>query len=178
MTFNHTISLVSSPTDDVAQVKADLDRVQPTGYTSLIDASYAALMVSEANPGRPLVLLFSDGLDTSSWLKEEAVLYTAQRCDAVVYAISMGLHPKITYLDDLTRSTGGSLYKVESNKDLGRVFLDILEGFHHRYLLTYSLGSTPKAGWHELQVRVKGRKFKVNARPGYFINPPGQAGIK
>jgi VWFA-related protein len=178
MTFNNAIALVSSAADDVAQLKASLNRVRPMGNTSLIDASYAALMVSESHPGRPLMILFSDGLDTSSWLKEESVIYVARRCDAVVYAISMGLHPKITFLDELTRSTGGGLFKVESNIDLGRLFLEILEEFRHRYLVTYSLASTPKVGWHELEVRVKGRKVKIKARPGYYINAPGRTEIK
>jgi hypothetical protein len=60
LTFNHTISLITSPADSVAKVNSDLDRVRPTGDTSLIDAAYAALVISESNPGRSLVILFSD----------------------------------------------------------------------------------------------------------------------
>ena len=152
-------------------MKEALNRVKPFGYTSLIDACYAGLILAESNSSRPLLVVFSDGLDTSSWLTEDMVLDIAKRSNAVVYAISAGQLPDKTFIRYLSKFTGGSLIEVESTRNLDAVFLDILEEFRQRYLLTYLPEGVPKSGWHELKVRVKDRKVKIKARPGYQAGP-------
>jgi len=39
-----------------------------------------------------------------------------------------------------------------------------------RYLISYSPQGVSGAGWHRLEVRVKGRGATVKARPGYFAD--------
>ena len=126
-------------------------------------------MLAESRPGRPLVIIFSDGLDTSSWMAGDTVVETAKHSDAVVYAVSSGKHPKMTFLQDLTQFTGGALIKIESTEHLDRVFLDILEEFRRRYLLTYSPAGALSKGWHKLEVRLKNPRLAVKARPGFLI---------
>jgi hypothetical protein len=116
------------------------------------------------------VIVFSDGLDTSSWLAPEAVLDTARRTDAIVYGVAVS-GPKDDFLRDLTASTGGSLIEIQSTKNLGPVFLRILEEFRQRYLVSYSPRGVPPGGWHRLEVRVKRRGAAVKARPGYLAGP-------
>jgi hypothetical protein len=45
------------------------------------------MMLCESDVGRGLVIVFSDGVDTASWLTDDAVLNTAKRSDVVVYAV-------------------------------------------------------------------------------------------
>ncbi len=169
VTFSHAVSIKSALTNDIEAVKAELDGVQPMGDTAVIDASYTGLILSESRPGRPLLIIFSDGLDTSSWLTADAALETAKCSDAVVYAVSSGKHPKMTFLQDLTQTTGGTLFKIESTRNLGQVFMDILEEFRRRYLLTYSPAGALSRGWHKLDVRVRDSRLTVKARPGFLI---------
>ncbi|MBZ5499999.1 MAG: VWA domain-containing protein [Acidobacteriia bacterium] len=169
VTFSHVVALGSTLTSDPGRVEAALSSVRPFGRTSLIDASYAGLIVGKTDFGCPLVVVFSDGLDTSSWLTGDAVLDTPKRSDAVVYAVSAGRLPNMTFLRDLTGLTGGSLLEVESTKNLSAVFLSILEEFRQRYLVTYEPSGVSREGWHNLKVRIKGRKFSIRARPGYLV---------
>ena len=67
----------------------------------------------------------------------------ADRCNAVVYAVSAGRLPNLTFLRNLSSLTGGSVLEVESTRNLGAVFLGILEEFRQRYLITYSPRSVP-----------------------------------
>jgi hypothetical protein len=57
---------------------------------------------------------------------------------------------------------------IESTKSLSAVFLEVLDEFRQRYLVSYSPSGVPQDGWHELTVRVKGRGATVRARPGYL----------
>jgi VWFA-related protein len=168
VTFNHEVVVGPSLTTDTRIVRNALDSAIPTGNTSLIDASFAGMMLAESDVGRGLVIVFSDGRDTSSWLRPQSVLDVAKRCDAVVYGVASGLAQRAEFLGDLADQTGGRLFKVESTRGLSAVFLEVLDEFRQRYLLSYSPGGVAQQGWHQLTVRVKGRSATVRARPGYM----------
>ncbi len=172
VTFNSAVLVGPGLTRDVRLVKAAIDRAEPTGNTSLVDASFAGLMLAEADVGRGLVIVFSDGVDTASWLGPKAALDVAKRSDAVVYAVSAGLNSRAEFLGDLTDQTGGRLFTIESTRDLSGVFLEVLDEFRQRYLLSYSPAGVSPGGWHPLTVRVKGRNATVRARPGYLAGGP------
>ena len=166
--FSTTVVVAPGLTGRAGLVQTAIDRAEPTGETSLVDASFAGMMVAESDVGRGLVIVFSDGLDTGSWLRPKAVLDVAKRSDAVVYAVSAGLASRAEFLEELTDQTGGRLFKVESTRSLSEVFLEMLGEFRQRYLLSYSPAGVSHEGWHELTVRVKGRNAVVKARPGYL----------
>jgi VWFA-related protein len=168
VTFNHEVVVGPSLTADASLVGEAIERAVPTGSTSLVDASFAGMMLAESDVGRGLVIVFSDGLDTSSWLKPKAVLDVAKRSDSVVYGVSAGLRGRAAYLGELADQTGGRLYEVESTRGLSAVFLEVLDEFRQRYLVSYSPTGVSSDGWHLLTVRVKGRNATVRARPGYL----------
>ena len=167
VTFNHAVSLGSPLTKDVAAVRSALNLAEGNGQTALVDGVYAAMILGESETSRALQLVFSDGLDTTSWLSSAAVLDVAKRADIVVYAVATagGGSP---FLRDLSAVTGGSLIQIASSGDLRKTFLRILDEFRHRYLLSYSPRGVTTSGWHRLDVRVRNRRAVVKARPGYL----------
>jgi Ca-activated chloride channel homolog len=171
ITFNNAVRLGSAPTRDLARVRQSLEQAQAFGNSSLIDGSYAGLVLAESRPDQPLVIIFSDGRDTFSWLTSDAVLETAKRNDAVVYAVSTARQTDKTFLNNLTRLTGGSLLEVRSGRDLAAAFLNILEEFRQRYLIAYTPKGASEIGWHKVDVRVKRPTARVSARPGYMRSP-------
>lgn len=167
VTFNHAVSLGTPLTKDVAAVRSALNLAQGSGQTALFDGAYAAMILGESERSRTLQLVFSDGLDTASWLTSSAVLDVAKRADIVVYAVATTGNAS-AFLRDLTAFTGGSLIPIGSSGDLRSTFLHILDEFRHRYLLSYSPRGVRGNGWHRLDVRVKHRHATVKARPGYL----------
>lgn len=166
LTFSHVVARRASLTQDRQAILDLLDAAEPAGNTSLIDAAYGAMLMAESESARGLVVVFSDGLDVSSWLAPERVLDAAKRLDAVVYGVS--IHgPRPRFLEDLTDQTGGRLLDVEP-RNLGSTFLSVLNEFRDRYVLSYSPRGVTPGGWHRLDVRVKGRRGDVKARPGYL----------
>jgi Ca-activated chloride channel family protein len=125
-------------------------------------------MLGESEIGRGLLILFSDGVDTSSWLRPDAVLDIARRTDVVVYAVATKESLRSPFLQDLTSLTGGTLLESELTTRLRATFVKVLDEFSHRYLVTYSPRGVPKGGWHRIEVRVKGRRAVVKARRGYL----------
>ena len=168
VTFSHLVSLRAALTKDVSAIRSALDTTESAGDTALVDGSYAAMMLGESDPGRALVIVFSDGVDTSSWLSADAVLDTAKRSDVVVYGVSVRSPAKPEFLRDLSTFTGGRLFEIEKTANLGPTFLGILEEFRHRYLVSYTPHGVAKDGWHRLDVRINNHKATVKARPGYL----------
>jgi len=167
VTFTQRVVLGSKLTKDLDKIRQAMESpLYDAGDTSIIDASYAAMMLGESDVGRGLVIVFSDGIDTASWLTDEMVLNAAKRSDVVVYAVSVQSRLKPEFLRGLTSATGGRLYEIEKTANLSQVFLTVLEEFRHRYLVSYTPNGVDRAGWHKLDVSIKGRKV-VKARPGY-----------
>jgi Ca-activated chloride channel homolog len=167
LTFSHIVMLRQRLTPNLALVRTSLDEVQPVGETSLVDGTHAATLLAGDDGGRNLLIVFSDGLDTASWLAPERVLDSARRADIVVYAASSRDAEDSRFLDDLGKLTGGGLIKIASTKDLSATFLRILDEFRNRYLLSYSPAGVAKGGWHRLDVRLKNRRASIRARAGY-----------
>lgn len=166
VTFGDAVVVRSGLTHDRDAIQTALDWVEPAGDTSLVDASETALLVGESQPGRALVIVFSDGVEVSSYLDADAVLDTAKRTDAVVYTVARrNLGP---FLRDLTDATGGDLLEIASTQELDAAFVKVLEQFRHRYLLSYTPRGVARGGWHRLQVRVHQAGAAVRARPGYL----------
>jgi Ca-activated chloride channel homolog len=167
VTFSHVIWPAQGLTSDLDRVRTALDQARGEGLTSLIDATHAGMLLGESDAGRSLLIVFSDGVDTSSWLTADSVLDTARRGDVVVYGVEVG-ERRASFPRDLSEVTGGRLFAVESTKDLSAAFSKILEEFRRRYLVSYSPQGVDRGGWHRLDVRVKNRSLTVKARPGYF----------
>lgn len=165
--FSHVVAPSQGLTEDRDRIRAALEQAQGQGLTSLIDATHAGMLLGESDVGRSLLIVFSDGVDTSSWLTADAVLETARRGDVVVYAVEVG-ERRTSFPRDLSEVTGGRLFAIESTTDLAAAFMKILEEFRMRYLISYSPQGVAAGGWHRLEVRVKNRGAAVKARPGYF----------
>jgi len=168
VTFSHVVNRGAKLTRDVASVRAALADAEGVGDTALIDGTFAGMMVGESDVGRGLLIIFSDGVDTSSWLPPSSVLDTARRSGIVAYAVSVRSRIRPVFLEELTSLTGGRLFEVERTQNLDAIFLGVLEEFRHRYLVSYTPRGVSRTGWHQLEVRVKGRRAAVKARPGYL----------
>ena len=194
LSFATRVRLLAPLTPSRQQIHGAFTTLAAKGATSLRDAAFAALALRESDPGRTLVLIFSDGADTASWLHASAVIEAAKRTDAVVYAVAiteqryvytMTSRPgagrsAITqsrvipveeagkFLDHLTEETGGRVLFANSNKDLRATLTQTLSEFRDRYVLSYTPTGVSPTGWHRLDVKLKAKSGSVTARRGYF----------
>jgi Ca-activated chloride channel family protein len=169
--FNDTVASGSALTDDLAQVRRVVREVVPSGGTALVDAVYAGVVVGETHVGRTLLIVFTDGVDTSSFLDRRKVVAIGTRTDVVLYTVSIGPAAERAFLRDLVTSTGGRMIELASPQRVGETFVQILSEFRQRYLLTYTPRGVSGPGWHRIEVGVKRKGFSVKARPGYFAAP-------
>jgi len=182
LTFSHRVVLRSALTRDVAKLTASLAEIAPSGGTAMLDATFLALSLHDAEPGRALLMLFGDGVDTASWLTEAKVLEAARHSEVVAFPVApydarrhLGLSNwvdpfKRGFMNELTKSTGGRVLEAEPNGDMRKAFSQIVEEFQDRYLLAYVPTGVSSTGWHDVTVKLKNRKGTVTARRGYFAS--------
>jgi VWFA-related protein len=173
-TFNHAVTPRVPLTGDLSAIRRTLSGISPAGYTAIMDGVYVALMTSQAEPGRSLVVVCTDGRDTASWLQPGDVLDAARRSNAVVYAVAAGRARRWAALKDLADATGGHAIDVESSKDLAGEFRKILQDFRSRYILTFVPAGVPDEGFHRLDVHIRRGGMTVKTRPGYIGKGTGR----
>jgi len=166
ITFSHQVTSTVPMGRDRAAIDNALAALSGEGATSLRDAIYMGLAAASDDRSRAVVLLFSDGLDTASFLTEAAVLDAAKRSNAVVHAVH--LRPD-AFLDRLVEVTGGRTWSAQSDRQLEALFGRVLDEMRARYLLTYSPPGPQRKGWHQIKVSLKGARGEVLARQGYFV---------
>jgi len=170
ISFSAEVALAQPLSSDLQRVRAAVERGPAGGSTALVDAVYAGLRLHEPSGRRTALLVFTDGLENSSWLRPQQLLEAARRSDAIVYGVLAGQPEERdpTLLRELARATGGRVFESRSLAELRSRFLEVLEDIRNRYVLSYTPQGTERGGWHPLSVRLKRGKAEVLARPGYW----------
>lgn len=171
LTFRADVVVHAAPTRDARGLLAALKGGPAAGNTSLVDACYSALVLAESGGGRPVAIVFSDGLDTSSFLGPADVLAVARRSNAVVYAVTVGSQESSSFLTSLSEETGGRALRLASTQQLQRTLLDLLTELRQRYVISFTPRGVSGEGWHRIEVRIPGRRATVKARSGYMGTP-------
>ena len=170
LSFSNRVHLISGLTSDRAAIGAALKTLHAEGRTTLRDGTFAALALREEDRGRTLLLLFSDGRDTASWLTEPGVLEIAKRSDVVAYPVAVHQpadHEHEKFLDNLARETGGRVVVANASANLQTTFTAILAEFRVRYVLSYIPKGVRASGWHRLDVTLRQKSGTITARRGY-----------
>jgi tight adherence protein B len=168
VTFSHAITSKIPPRTDLRAVRSTLQAIAPHGRTSIMDGVYVALTSTLDQSARSLVVVCTDGADTTSWLQSSEVLEASQRANAVVYAVTASDGRQSSQLKELADATGGQVLRVKSSGDLRPAFQRILTEFRSRYVLAYSPEGVAPGGFHRLDIAVPGRRLTVKARSGYI----------
>jgi VWFA-related protein len=190
LTFNEEIRWAGAPTAEKSRVKEALAALQPRGGTAVRDALYAAITVPTSR-ARSLVVLFSDGEDNMSWLDEPQVTTVAERSNALVHVVGIarpsvrpvrggalgghsfqaaGEDPHDFALRQIAEATGGRFWTAESPDRLRQTFAAIAEAMGHRYVLRFEPEAGRKRGWHRLELKLRGKPGRIEARRGYWVN--------
>jgi Ca-activated chloride channel family protein len=178
VTFADPIALAKPMTSDRTELLAALDGLVANGSTALNDAVFFALQLRPTEPGssRPVLLVFSDGHDNSSWLTGEQLLEATRRSGMVMHVIEL-IAPELPgallrpseFLHELAKAGGGRHWVADKASDLNNLFGKALNELRARYLLTYAATGVKRQGWHDVKVTLKGARGDVTARPGYFV---------
>jgi VWFA-related protein len=197
VTFASGVTVNTPLTTDHTAVARALETAEARGATSLVDAAWTSVLLAHGHDRPTLVLIFSDGVDTASWLRAGPVVELAARANLVVDAVVAGgarlvgrraaaaaapatgasagfgaaaVSPDAgieDFLVHLTAATGGRVVDGSSGSRMEGAFVEALREFRTRYQLSYTPTGVDRPGWHPIEVRVRRPGATIRARPGY-----------
>lgn len=176
--FNWEVRLITSFTHRMDRLERALHSLRSEGGTSMYDALYLASQDMEGREGRHVLIVVTDGGDTTSYKDFRTALEAAQRADAVIYPIlvmpitnpagrNIGGENALT---TLAQGTGGTVFKPDLGAELDNAFSDILEALRTQYLIGFYPKDVPptKNRYHQLRVTVDRPGLRVVTRTGYY----------
>jgi len=176
--FNYEVHLMHGFTRNLNQLNEQLLKIRPTAGTSMYDAVHFAGRDLQGRDGRHVMVIVSDGGDTTSFYKYHEALEAAQKADAVIYPIIVvpisndagrnigGEHTLIQFASN----TGGRVFWPSSIAELDKAFEEILLDLRTQYLLAYYPRNLPANAerFHTVKVSVKRPDLRVSTRSGYY----------
>ncbi len=170
-------------------------QLRALGATSLYDGVYLAADYVKKAQGRRVIVIVSDGGDTTSNKSLLEALAQAQESDAVIFAVFTGnpwpsqnlrdLAAELA-LETLTGETGGEVLKPKlplgkngsrygeetddlSLKELDQAFDNLAQQLRTQYVLGfYSTNEKRDGSFRKLSVRIKKPGYTARARTGYY----------
>jgi Ca-activated chloride channel family protein len=176
-TFNYDVTMQHDFTRNSKRLEERLRFIKPEGGTSLYDAIWHAGRELQRRDGRHVMVLVSDGGNTTSSKAFKDALDATQRADAVMYPIVIvpisndagrnlgGEHA----LQTLAGSTGGRWFDATIN-ELDHAFAEVLRDLRAQYMVGYYpknlLPDAPK--FHTVRVELKRKDLRAQTRTGYY----------
>ena len=185
------VEVVQEFTNRVPALVTAIKQLKPTGATSLYDGVYLASDFLKATKGRRVIVIVSDGGDTTSQKGLLEALKNTQQADAVVYSVFTGNFGFSQNLRDLAgeraletfaTETGGDLFRPRATpgtqseevddlslKELDQAFTSLAEQLRTQFILGFLSTNEKRDGtFRKLNVTVKKTGYSARARAGYY----------
>jgi len=178
--FNDKIQFSGRFTNNRDELIDALDEMQFGNPTRLNDAIGASLDALQGVDGRRVVLVFTDGEDTSSRTGFRTVLERARNEEVMVYTI--GLESEMMLGNRIQRTrpsrdlrkiadeTGGGSFELKKTDQLAPTFTRVAQELRSQYLLGFA-PATLDGKVHKLDVRTRNGNHTVRARRSYLATP-------
>lgn len=188
VSFDSRVEVLQPMTSNRGLLEAAIQRMRASGSTALYNAVYIVLkQLDKRQPQtnddvrRRVIVVLSDGEDTSSLVTFDQLLDSAKRSQTVIFAVGLGLEQatKTTRSDaefglrQLTQETGGRLFLPKRPVDLVDVYTQIANELTNQYVIGY-LSSNARAdgAWRRITVRVLRPNLQARTRAGYYAATP------
>jgi len=173
LSFDSYIYLDAAFTRDRAALRRAILKTDTGAGTRLYDALDVVITECLSRvEGRKAIVLFTDGIDTHSWLARFGNYRNrVEESDALVYAVQYDVTagaPASQYLKDLSENSGGRLFIASTISSLAGSFAGVSDELQHQYTICYYPSvQNSDAVFRRIQVTVSRSGAKARARTGY-----------
>jgi VWFA-related protein len=136
--------------------------------TPLWHATEVAMASLDKEPGRRVVLMFTDGNDSGLFVPGSLrqVRTIAENGGFMIYAVGLEGHGLTEEMRSLVDESGGGRYVVRRQDDLGETFEKVVDELHHQYVIGFPMAAAD-GRTHKLTLRTKVSGLKVRGRKSY-----------
>ncbi len=170
--FNTSLNRLHDFTRDKEAGKRVVMSMRPGGATALFDAISRVAGELSKRKGKKCIIVFTDGMDNSSYLNADAAVAQARKAGVPLYAVAQGEALKkaalIDLLDRIAQSTGGLRYTARRPNEIKKSFAAIWQDVMSTYMLTYAAPPAEGQKWRTIQVAIRSpHGLRARAKEGY-----------
>jgi Ca-activated chloride channel family protein len=147
------------------------------GFTALYDAIAVYLSRVADTPGRKVLVVFTDGDDTTSQTPPREVERMVRSGAAVIYPVAFKGEQQAgsaaalragSFLQALADLSGGRVFRPAASRELAAIYQSILDELGTQYVLGYVSDNLARDGkFRKITVATSRPRLKLRYRPGY-----------
>jgi Ca-activated chloride channel family protein len=145
--------------------------------TALYDAIAVYLSRVADTPGRKVLVIFTDGDDTTSQTPSQEVERMVRSGQAIIYPVAFPGEQRAgsqealrsgAFLQSLADLSGGRVFRPTASKELAAIYMSILDELGAQYVLGYVSDNPARDGkFRKISVTSNRGALKLRYRPGY-----------
>jgi Ca-activated chloride channel family protein len=174
------VYVVQDFTDDASVLTAASLKLTAAGGTSIFDAVYKTTRdkLGEGEEGRRVIVLITDGDNTTSRASIEQAIEMALKNNVIIYAIRVSGDGSLNVrdlqgkpvLDRLTEATGGRQFHLDGKEDqLAGFFTKLQDELRSQYSIGYQFqAASSDRSFHKLTIKLKQANLRAFTRRGYY----------
>lgn len=176
--FDTDVTLHSSFTRRIPRLEHELQGLKSEAGTSMYDALWLAARDLQGRDGRHIIVIVTDGGDTTSAKDFHAALESVQMAEASVYPVVIipitndagrntgGEHALTT----MAQRTGGRIFLPTNGAELESAFVELVHELRTQYLLGYYPKNVPPSTnrFHTTAVKLVHPGLRAITRTGYY----------
>ena len=178
--FSYDVHQLTNYTNDIEALSRGIRAIAPETATSLFDAVYLASGTLQSRKPKKVMVIVSDGADTTSRVSYAEALRAANEAEAIIFSIIImpvksdagralgGEHALMT----LSEETGGLSFFPNTVTELDSIYSKISEELRTQYTLGfYSTVTAPSTQLRHITLTTRNPRLLVRTRRGYFLKP-------
>lgn len=177
--FDTEVRLAKYGQQDFPRIVERIRNRKPDGFTAMYDALGQYVNGANADPGRKVMVLFTDGGDTRSALGFTDVMTLLRGSAVTVYPVgfmqnqsSSNRNLQRVRLAQIAEESGGEAFFPLSMKEIEAAFERILIQVRAQYTVGYVSTNTAQDGrWRKVEIKVRRpdlKNLRIQTRKGYF----------
>jgi Ca-activated chloride channel family protein len=175
--FDRDIRISRYSSENQQGIFSRILETQSFGHTALRDAIAVYISRVVETPGRKVLVIFTDGDDTTSQISPQEVQRLVRSSEVTVYPVAFpgDRRPNSTdalraraFLHGLAEATGGHVFQPTASKQLAAIYKAILDELGSQYVLGYVSDNPARDGkFRRITVELERPELKLRHRRGY-----------
>ena len=184
--FDSKVYLLHDWSAEPGALVDSMRNLSSAGGTSVFDAIYKTCRdkFDMSDTRRKVIVIVTDGDDTTSQATYDQTRQMAQRSDAALYVVGIRAEDSMNsrelqgrrVLTSLAELTGGHLYYPQSGQihQLTATFEKLQEEIRNEYRIDYYGPAVSDGTFHKVRIETRNKNLEIHSATGYFNRRPAR----
>ncbi len=168
--YEKVVFLQDFTSDKNLLIKAIQERLPERGGTALYQAAYKAVIECSDEPGKRVVVLYTDGEDVSGGVTVDQIIDAAKEGNVSIFTIGLGVRLMEDELKRMAKETGGFYTHAETAEEMADIYSKIYQTVKSQYVLAHTTTDHHTNGtWRIVDLKLKYEDIEGTGQGKYYV---------